>query len=813
MAEDKEYLDLDGLEEYHSKLNDEFKELTIEEIEEAFQDMDETDPLYSVVYELISKANEAAELAKESATSAAESLSKMAKPATHETDGLMSAADKIRLDEINDITTGINLIRGSRDWKIHTKLSEFNSSVPEDGFRITSTNNTFSFIKEDGFTIVDSPQANTASIYGNQIRSVEPGKAYTISLDIRFIGSVPTERFQAFGLHFYNGSTFVQAFNFYLETADLTEFKAGEWKRITKTVIAPSTIAAENGYALSIFFFNTNNHRQYRAPAINPGSINNAEWSPAPADLVVGPVNDITTGINLLRGTRDFTLGSNRIYQNSGNYMSDGFNTLDSWNITTDDDSFTVLSISRNGLTSDNVRTVIASAVRCKVGDVFTFSCEFMSSDIDSIDGGVFISPTVTPDTDITVLQSNLGFSKDDVENYENGKWTKLVIPMTITAAEAAYLNIRLRLGRNGDLNFRKLCLYKGHIENPEWSASPFDIDYINNITTAPNLLRGTRDFVQGSSLYAGSRYIDGFLRSASFIYSIDNEGFVNAQLSSGPTSTAVYLNSSVISGDFAVGDKITIFGEFKVQGSISNIVTNSLFTICSMSKSGTNTNLISPNFASLGLDKNTVPSNTWVPFKYIYAIGKEVNFNDEALYVTFFSQLAANSSTTIAFRKLGIYKGYVENPEWSASPFDVAQQSDMLARTRYDVLNKVTASSNVTISTAIMRVNNVFAQLYIVATPKQTLTANTEYTFATLDSSIWPVLNAGLVGRVNGACGCVGYITSDSGAVRGAFPTNVDTSKSINLCATYLLNDKFPSASTLELPAGEVPVTLPTID
>lgn len=784
MAEDKEYLDLDGLEEYHSKLNDEFKELTIEEIEEAFQDMDETDPLYSVVYELISKANEAAELAKESATSAAESLSKMAKPATHETDGLMSAADKIHLDGINDYTTSINLIRGTRDFNPVTEKLFSGGNI--DGFTFTDhakriTGGTFTEVQ------ITSSSATTSEYFDAPIFEITVNSPYTLFGEVMIESDQIVKSATMLIAVLYNSSgQYVGESVVTFNNLDIDVSKVGEWQNFvwnyTPTTANAKYLVFRGALKGSIGTI------RYRKPGAFESHINKPIWSTALADLALEPVNDITTGINLLRGTRDFTLGKTIIPGTTQNRYFDGFRNDGDFTFFKDKEGFTV---------AEKTQSYDAS----KSLDIYVpypeFDCDYTAS------FEIFLSEGYSTANEVFVwfLNNKAGsilkaeYITADKLGIVPGKWCKIVYSFSLSGIteprDNCYLGIRTQITKVGTIRVRKMKLEKGRIEHPEWSASPFDT---NGATTGINLLRGTRDFIYGSAnVFDSYVYSDGFKvnsNTANISKSIDDDGFTILTINN-PSVTTTAVFASVIVGHG--GEKLTVNIDMKKDAGVGDNV------IVIQSMSSSYTPLLNEPIPASDL------TTTFATYKKVVTIPVGTVFTRIVLRNA--------SAGSVSFKKLGAYIGDIYNPEWSASPFDVAQQSDVLARTRYDVLDKVTPSSNITISTAVMRVNNVFAQLYMVATPKQTLTANTEYTFATLDSSIWPVLNAGLVGRVNGACGCAGYITSDTGALRGAFPTNVDTSKSINLCATYLLNDKFTGASTLELPAGEVPVILPTID
>ena len=195
-------------------------------------------------------------------------------------------------------------------------------------------------------------------------------------------------------------------------------------------------------------------------------------------------INDYTTGINLLRGTRDFVSGITP-YLTGKNYLKDGW-YWSSAKITTykDNDGFTVLNFKQDGLAANSIIAAYGSILNCNAAnEVMTVSCEFMVDDVREFTS--FNTSLIRCD----VFPNDGGNSKGGVNfnygegtggntNYESGKWYKWVYAFSTSLIESEddWVLFSPRLNRNGSLNVRKLKVERGKVNNPIWSASPFDV-------------------------------------------------------------------------------------------------------------------------------------------------------------------------------------------------------------------------------------------------------------------------------------------------------------------------------------------------
>lgn len=430
--------------------------------------------------------------------------------------------------KINDITTGINLLRGTRSFTIGTKPfitknGITNANYRTDGFGDTPTNfsnGRFSIInKENEFGIFQyngsgNPSGSHTLLWSNIIddKIISNGDVFTVSYEFRIIDATNLN-YTGTGVQFaykHADDTDAGSTASYFQTLstlglNANNIKVGKWYKCSFQHTVDNVFTDGDWYSVRCRSNSTGAIIQWRKLKLERGAITNPEWSASPFDTDY--IQE--SGINLLRGTRDFKVGSDRIYSSNTGYVTDGFNTIAPFTRSIDDEGFTVISYKRSGLTENNVININASSVKCKAGDTFTLSCEFMSSNLAGIDGGHFISPIASSASDPATLEG-YGIDSSSVKA-KNGEWTKIVIPIRVTASNAAYLTVRLRMGRNGDLNFRKVCLYKGEVANPVWSPSPFDAVESNDMFDLVSV--GTR-IMPGADLNDITDYGNYFINS-----------------------------------------------------------------------------------------------------------------------------------------------------------------------------------------------------------------------------------------------------------------------------------------------------------
>lgn len=181
-------------------------------------------------------------------------------------------------------------------------------------------------------------------------------------------------------------------------------------------------------------------------------------------------VNDCTTGVNLLRGTRDFRIGT-ELYGNQNSYYVDGFRNASStpFTFSKDADGFTVASCKSS-----------SSELHCPIFPVSNGETITISFDV-KLD-----NPTEWTSTYIAILgiydasnarvqfvdltPSVLGISFDKA-----GEWKHVSYNFKVSNAAAVYGALRLQSRYNGSFHFKKPCVYEGDFEYAIYSQSPFD--------------------------------------------------------------------------------------------------------------------------------------------------------------------------------------------------------------------------------------------------------------------------------------------------------------------------------------------------
>lgn len=216
--------------------------------------------------------------------------------------------------------------------------------------------------------------------------------------------------------------------------------------------------------------------------------------------LGISSINDITTGVNLLRGTRDFTVGTISYGTLDGLKLDGFFNIISSTgrSVITKQDDFSILHYdgSWNGASYGWTNVLLPEQIN---GDGITISFEFMVEQNPSNNANLIQIVKMT-DGDASKSQElklfqyrDAGLTSDDIEV---GKWYKIVLHYDekFNFSENEYLRIGI-ITSNTDAgtrvsNWRKFKAERGHIENPEWSASPFDLAQQSQwINGAPKLL------------------------------------------------------------------------------------------------------------------------------------------------------------------------------------------------------------------------------------------------------------------------------------------------------------------------------------
>lgn len=184
-------------------------------------------------------------------------------------------------------------------------------------------------------------------------------------------------------------------------------------------------------------------------------------------------INDMTTGINLLRGTRDFAIGK-ILTDSTTTLYKDGFQNSGSFTFSKDDEGFVVATKTLTSATSSELRASAIYGIKPKEKITVCFEVSF-ENNIPT--GNIF-----------NIVTRQGASSSSTVVNYKAGQmiidpqvgvWNiakiEYEVPSTLIGDDI-FVTPRVVFGEVGTIHFRKLCAYKGSISNPIWSASPFDV-------------------------------------------------------------------------------------------------------------------------------------------------------------------------------------------------------------------------------------------------------------------------------------------------------------------------------------------------
>lgn len=407
---------------------------------------------------------------------------------------------------INDITSGLNLLRGTRDGVLGTAPNKFSEITDRnfytDGFREYETNRIETYKDEQGFTVFRLYQSGVTTTT-NQVQLVtsaffekEANKEYTYFVDIMIDDTIGIEGDNLGYISQINKdrSVIVQQSIVALNGTPISKFEKNKWY----TCVAHLTTAAPKdnwGLIFAVFQNPKNGSIHFKKAGIYEGYIKNPEWAPAPADLILAPINDITSGTNLVRSTRDFTDGSTEFGYYGAKLFKDGWNISPTYTKHVDENGFTVLRGSMTGATGNNAYTACASPLQgVRKGATYTISFKLMMENKDSYDESLILAlniydqvpnriqyedcflkrlPRERGGVEIIDLNTNKAISYEEIKE---GEWVLIRKKFTVTVEEEnSVFSPRLVLMRNGTLNFREFMVQEGDIHHPVWTANTFD--------------------------------------------------------------------------------------------------------------------------------------------------------------------------------------------------------------------------------------------------------------------------------------------------------------------------------------------------
>lgn len=582
------------------------------------------------------------------------------------------------IEYTNDITTMPNLLTGTRE--IRLGRSNQIGQVYTDGFRMDGNNIWSIKNREDGFCCIRANRTTvgTSNSYFRSSYFENSGETiYTVSgeLDVETFYRESAAFVRMVGLN----ESGVEIGNVAATYAQIG-FSASDVGKPYKFkhVFDISSISSAKYFYID-FQFPAAAIATYSIwkLALYPGNINHPEWGDNPLDITF--INDETTGINLLRGTRDFTEGTiDASYQDSSlirHIYTNGFSTY-AFEKQIDDDGFTVLHIDRSGLTANDVALCVSNLIPIEANESITVSFEVKTDDLDAItDRGIAMgrfhdAANVVFDQGVISLPSNT----------VNGEWITLTRTYT-PSRDAKSFVMWFRMPRNGSLYVRKPSVYKGSINKSIWSASPFDIDRINNITTVTNLLRGTRDFSQGTILSQNlpNWYENGFnvpLTSEYVRTEVDSDGFTVGIMSKEGLTTdrLTSIPASVISG-VKTGEKYTLSCDLLIEDFSKYDDKSAVFYIA-VYDAIENKSALASDIGNIAYTRGVTGSmkdNTWTPFVFHFTIPELLTSDTGRLVI----QCRTRKNGTVKYKKLNVNRGYIEHPEWIANPFDITSSYD----------------------------------------------------------------------------------------------------------------------------------------
>lgn len=392
----------------------------------------------------------------------------------------------------------------------------------------------------------------------------------------------------------------------------------------------------------------------------------------------VDNVNDMTTGVNLIRGSRDIRVGTIP-YGTADSLKLDGFSTAPSihYEVYKDESGYAVYRYLGTSPSATYRFTNVLLPEQVN-GHSLTISFEYMVESETASNGQLaqLVKMNLNGGTSPT-LKSYYYDDSNLKRPLTRGQWYKVILyyDEILNLSDNEYLRLGITSGPSADLtrivNFRKVKVEIGHINDPIYSVSPLDmvLEPVNDITTGINLLRGTRDFLEGVSKYSSGSYVtDGFYLTANqkaiATFDKDENGFGVLKLNA-TASTTGNVASSVWDENPKIGDTYTaIFDVYvdSIGGSTNKQIAVFRTVYCDSSAS-----VQGGVSFSIGSGLELKKWQTVVLYLTVTSEGTGKAFCPNLVF-----QLNGGEGS-VYFRKAGIYKGTIEHPEWSASPFDVA--------------------------------------------------------------------------------------------------------------------------------------------
>jgi hypothetical protein len=184
-------------------------------------------------------------------------------------------------------------------------------------------------------------------------------------------------------------------------------------------------------------------------------------------------------GANLLRGTKDFIIDTNRI---------NGWRNTSSYIITTDEDGFAVANKTSTTETTNVHYGIYSSVVRAAMGDKFTVSFWMKVKNVSLWDNQVPIILELYNDAlgRVAWRDCQISYLNTTPSIIQNDVWTYCTLGFELnssifsfttnsTWSDVKFFGIRFSLAKNGDVYFKKAKLEIGN-KATDWSPAPEDL-------------------------------------------------------------------------------------------------------------------------------------------------------------------------------------------------------------------------------------------------------------------------------------------------------------------------------------------------
>lgn len=387
-------------------------------------------------------------------------------------------------------------------------------------------------------------------------------------------------------------------------------------------------------------------------------------------------INDYTTGINLLRGTRDYRQGYKAFgktgYFIDGNYVNKTYFSLQK------EDWYTTVSYLGN---ASSLVLCVASIIPysdflgTKGNKVtFSFDIKLESAGIPASTFLMQIYRLPNDNSSGTVLW-NAAMSSFNIDTSIVGKWQKAVYTLELDGTITPNDGIRVSLRSTDAYKYtvRLQMAQENEVKKPIWAEAPEDIDTINDITSIPNLVRGSRDFVQGTKKPDGvtsNIYMDGFYYTTAVSSVVGEDGY--SYITNGSNTAAKADVMAALNLDDC-RNGLTISFEYWVSDASAYRNSDPLYVAYrTQSLAGISGNQF--KMADNLIDNGTIESGKWYKFQCYY--GTAVPDTAALLSMTLRFD---NPGCELRYRKFYAVPGNIRNTKWNDSAFDRAQQADMV--------------------------------------------------------------------------------------------------------------------------------------